>query len=250
MQKICIIIPCFNEEKRLPIEEFVRFFKAEKIFDVCFVNDGSTDKTINVLTNLKNRLGDKCMVIDNKKNLGKAETVRTGILENINKGYDYIGYFDADLATPLDELNYFLHFCDGSFKYDMIFGSRWRRIGASITRIPSRHYVGRIFSTVVSIMLKLHIYDTQCGAKLISKKYYSIIFEKPFVSKWLFDVELICRAIAGFGYDNVKNSILEIPLNTWIEKGNSRIKPLYYFKAPFDLLKINWKYRKRSALKV
>ncbi len=243
MQTICIVVPCYNEENRLPANDFVTYFKNNESVSVCFVNDGSSDNTLSLLKHIQQQIGNNCTVVDLPQNSGKAEAVRLGVIENINKGFDYIGFFDADLATPLSEISYFISFCNGSLTKDIIIGSRFKRLGANVNRKPARHYIGRVFSTLASMVLKLPVYDTQCGAKLFSNSIASQIFNKPFISKWLFDIELFSRAIILYGRQAIKETVVEIPLNEWEDKAGSKIKTTYFIKAPLDLLRIRNHYK-------
>ncbi len=146
MQETCIIIPCFNEEHRLELEIFSEYI-TQNPYHFCFVNDGSSDNTIKILNEIKERSPLQVTVLDLNVNFGKAEAVRQGFLSAIqSEKYDYIGYFDADLATPLDEINYLLDYFEKG--YVIIMGSRVKRLGAEITRNPIRHYLGRVFATL------------------------------------------------------------------------------------------------------
>jgi hypothetical protein len=181
-------------------------------------------------------------VLDLKKNGGKAEAIRQGVLSVQEGQYDYIGYLDADLATPLEELPRLMEYTAKTPAPYFIMGSRIKLLGFSkIDRKLSRHYIGRIFATVVSNMLQLSVYDTQCGAKLIKSEIAKELFKKPFLSKWLFDVELLFR-LKKLRQD-YKSRIYEVPLRRWQDVAGSKIKLSYYFKAPLDLLRINFKYR-------
>ena len=104
-----IIIPCYNEEKRLPLNAFLFFVKENKNVQFLFVNDGSKDNTLDLLKNISSQ--NECfLMLDLHKNVGKAEAVRQGILyaeEHFNS--NYIGFWDADLATPLNEIERFIH---------------------------------------------------------------------------------------------------------------------------------------------
>jgi hypothetical protein len=88
---------------------------------------------------------------------------------------------------------------------------------------------------VSQFVLKVAVYDTQCGAKVIDFEIAKLIFSKPFLSKWLFDVELLKRLQK---IHNLKEVVKEIPLEKWEEIGNSKIKVTDFFKIPFELLKI------------
>ena len=127
--------------------------------------------------------------------------------------FDYIAYFDADLATSLDEIPVFFNIFEQNNTLKMVVGSRVKRLGANINRKWMRHIVGRIFATCASATLLLPTYDTQCGAKMLSKDVVYQLFKDEFISKWLFDVEVFARLALIVGYPEVKNSIYEYPLD-------------------------------------
>ena len=242
---IVILIPCYNEEDRLDTDAFESFTRLSKRSNVqfLFVNDGSKDNTIELLNTLKQRLPANVQVLNLKKNVGKAEAIRKGMLHLDHEKYSFIGYFDADLATPLEELERLITHTSKSPAPYLVMGSRVKLLGSTeIKRKIRRHYIGRIFATVVSNMLKLPVYDTQCGAKLIQSEIVAYLFEKPFQSKWLFDVELLFRLKQH--YPDFESRIVEVPLKKWEDKDGSKIGFSYFLKAPFDLLKIYFKYSK------
>lgn len=235
MEKTCIIIPCFNEGSRLELETFQLFLQTNQ-FTLIFVNDGSTDNTIDTLKKLKIKFFDLVHIINLPQNVGKGEAVRQGFLAAFDVGgYDYLGYLDADLATPLEEIEYLLGHFNGHTK--IVLGARVLRLGAIIERDPLRHYLGRIFATLASNVLDMKVYDSQCGAKLFEEKMAQVLFREPFISKWLFDLELLYR-LKLIDPDSFFNNTLEVPLRTWKEKGNTKIKITDFLSAPFDLFKI------------
>lgn len=239
--KVCIVVPCFNEENRLQVEAFNEFITANN-FHFLFVNDGSTDTTLSIVEGIANLCPDKVEVLNLRENIGKAEAVRKGMNKAAqNNSFDYIGFFDSDLATPLVELQNMQLWLQEHPTFDMIMGIRIKRLGSKVERKLSRHYLGRLFATVVSLLLGLPTYDTQCGAKIISNKLVQEICENPFVSKWFFDVELLMRIKNLKGEDYAKKHIYEYPLFEWMEVAGSNIKPKHYFLAPFELLKIKLK---------
>ena len=239
---IRIIVPCYNEAERLPIGDFLDFLRSEASvdFDILFVNDGSSDDTIQVLNDISNK-SERVSVLDLQKNGGKAEAIRQGMLSSQSDKYSYLAFLDADLATPIEEL---IRMKDLAFKAEepyFVMGSRINLLGYSqIKRKASRHYIGRIFATIVSNLLGLAVYDTQCGAKLIRQDLTQELFKERFISKWLFDVEMIFRLKKlKSDYDQ---RIMEVPLKKWEDKSGSKIKFTYYFQAPIDLLRIYFKY--------
>lgn len=240
-----LIIPAYNEEKRLPIEAYILWLKQENNHRLIFVNDGSKDNTIEVLNKLKSEFLGNIEVLDLQKNVGKAMAVHAGfnyVFNNVNnyKEHKAIGYLDADLATPLSEavrLNDILL----NSNLQLVFGSRILKIGSDIKRKGYRHYLGRVVATFISMALKLPIYDTQCGAKLFRlNEITSTIFRKSFVSRWLFDVEIFFRIKNAC---NFNEKVKEEPLLEWTEKGGSKITFKDTLKIPFELIKI---YRHES----
>jgi len=232
-----IIIPCYNEEKGLPIKEYTHFIERSKDILLCFVNDGSSDNTQLLLEELRSKYPTKVTVVSYQKNIGKAEAIRTGMHYCITTfDFKYIAYLDADLATSLEECASMTTYFNTSITF--VFGSRIKRIGANIDRKKSRFLIGRVIATVISIILKLPVYDTQCGCKLFTKDLAEKVFTEPFISKWLFDVEIINRIIQIYGRDNVLNKMIEIPLKSWVEKGDSKVKTSYMFKLWIDLYRI------------
>ncbi|MGL5682773.1 MAG: dolichyl-phosphate beta-glucosyltransferase [Marinifilaceae bacterium] len=235
--QVVIIVPCYNEEKRLESKAFTNFVHNNSNYSVCFVNDGSKDNTSSLLKDLCKQYPNKLMLIDNNDNRGKAEAIRCAMTQLHDK-YTYIGFCDADLATPLEEFTQLYNAC--SLDYPIIFGSRIKRLGAHIERNITRHYIGRCFATAVSIVFNIPVYDSQCGAKLFHCDSVQALFDKPFQSTWLFDVEILVRTKLKYGnYSTVK----EIPLSEWKEKGGSKINFSYWFKAPFILMKLFSHYK-------
>lgn len=176
-------------------------------------------------------------------NQGKAEAVRQGILHTATENdYDYIGYLDADLATPLVEIPRFIEIIRQNSDLHLIAGSRISRMGAEIERYLFRHYFGRVFATVVSSMLNLRFYDTQCGAKLLKNNIIQEVFKDSFISPWLFDVEIIFRILKINGREKTKSLIYELPLRKWEEQGQSKIRLKDLLKIPIELWKIWRKY--------
>lgn len=245
MQKVCLIIPCYNESKRLPVREISDFANRHSYVRMILVNDGSKDNTTEVLNQLAALHPQQIEVLDNKVNAGKAEAVRSGILKGIEQytDIDYFGYWDADLSTPLEELEWYKHISGGELHHKMIIGSRVSRLGAAIQRKMMRHYLGRIFSTVASKMLKLAVYDTQCGAKLIHKDFIQTAFAIPFKSKWLFDVEILARLTKAFGSETVKTEVLEVPLRVWKDIKGSKLHLADILKIPMELWRIKSFYK-------
>ncbi|MEJ6791808.1 MAG: glycosyltransferase [Lacinutrix sp.] len=241
MTDSCIIIPCFNEANRLNIEAYKTFQKQNNTFDLLFVNDGSTDNTLTVINNLRDNTPNTS-VLNFERNIGKAEAIRQAVFF-LEEKYNYIGYLDADLSTSLSEISRLLDIAKTKNK-SIILGSRVKVLVASIKRKVYRHFFGRVVATFIDrLVLKLEIYDTQCGAKIIESKLASVIFKDTFKTKWLFDVELLARIKKEYGIAYCKNNILEVPLQQWHDTEDTRISFIDFLKTPLSLLKLYVHYR-------
>jgi glycosyltransferase involved in cell wall biosynthesis len=239
-----IVVPCYNEEHRLPTDQFLEFLCHSQVCFV-FVDDGSRDRTFYRLEGLRAGNEDRVFVLRLPANRGKAEAVRAGLNLALDQNADYIGFWDADLATPLDAIPQFLAVSAAKPEIVMVFGSRVKLLGRKVHRKTSRHYLGRVFATVVSSMLRLPIYDTQCGAKIfrVRPKTRELIAD-PFLSRWVFDVELIARYIRQLGSAQLAaQGIYEFPLDVWEDVGGSKIRPFDFLAALRDIVLIYWKYR-------
>jgi len=246
MLKTCIILPCYNEEKRLCLRYFQTFYQQplSELIDLYFVNDGSTDSTLNVLRRIRRINEDQINIYDMPENAGKAEAIRKVVLKVADDAaYGCIGYFDGDLSTPLEEAFLLLEHLNKNKNFQAAFGSRIKRLGASITRYIPRHYLGRVFATAASMLLNLPVYDTQCGAKLFEKELARRIFREKFISRWLFDIELFARIIELFGIEETKKMMIEVPLNRWVDHGDSKITAKDILKVPFEFLRIGVRYK-------
>jgi glycosyltransferase involved in cell wall biosynthesis len=237
--KTGIVIPCYNEESRLPVERFSNFLRFNREVSCCFVNDGSSDKTLEVLNSIQKKYPNQVIVLDNEWNLGKAESVRKGMLHLLLEGdkFDSVGFLDADLSTSLEELLVLSTFLKEK-NLQAVLGSRIKRLGASIKRSGFRHYIGRVIATFISNITRLPVYDTQCGAKVFATENLRSVLGEEFKTKWLFDVELLVRYRNLLGVQKTQELIYEYPLENWMEVGDSRITKSEFFKIPVELLKL------------
>lgn len=246
MPHVVIVVPCYNEEHRLPVEEFRRFRLDGARVEFCFVNDGSTDGTLRLVQSLAAEDPSRFCVVNLDRNRGKAEAVRRGMLAAFEKGPDLAGFWDADLATPLDQVGDFLKIFERRPEIEMVFAARVRLLGREISRDPRRHYVGRVGATLISSSLGLAVYDTQCGAKLFrAGEQMRQIFELPFLSRWIFDVEIIARFVNQRGRDAAARAIYELPIRVWHDVKGSKVKSTDFIRALKDLWKIHRAYNRR-----
>ncbi len=231
---LTLVIPCHNEFRRLKPERYLAALERYDWLSFCFVNDGSTDRTDEVLAKLK-ASSPKIHVIGLAQNLGKAETVRTGIrYVSKNSAADIVGFWDADLAAPLYETERFMEKLETSPGCIAVIGSRSARHGSSIKRTLKRRFSAFIMRRLIRMFLHTPTYDTQCGAKIFTRELALEIFEKPFVSKWLFDVELLLR----IGTERFKSSVCELPLRRWHDVPGSNLGFKDTFEIFYELYKI------------
>jgi putative flippase GtrA len=231
----CVVVPCYNEETRFDSAAFDAYLATTNDVSFVLVNDGSRDATLTVLEALAAKHPSRVRVLDVQPNQGKAEAVRRGmLLATEGSEFEYAGFWDADLATPLDAIAVFIEVFKRLARVDVVFGTRVGLLGRQIERKPSRHYLGRMFATGASIVLSLPVYDTQCGAKLF--RVHDVnrgLFATRFLSRWIFDVELVaryCRERSGLV------GIYELPLDRWRDVGESKVRPIDFVRALGEML--------------
>lgn len=230
-ETVCLVIPCYNERDRLEMGRFSEFSPALQLL---FVDDGSTDGTGDFIQENK-PAGARCLRLGT--NLGKAEAVRAGMLAACRgAGADWIGFWDADLATPLSEVANFISYQRlHQERVDAVFGSRIYRLGARIERSYLRHLFGRAFATAAAVALQVGTYDSQCGAKLFRKEVVHQAFGEPFVSRWVFDLEIVLR----LGSANV----IECPVHQWLDVKGSRLNvSSELWRTARDIVRIRKRY--------
>lgn len=244
--RVSLVVPCYNEAHRLNTAVFRQFLEENATTRLLFVDDGSSDETFQVLEDLRRGNEGQAQVLRCEHNRGKAEAVRVGVMTALDHyEQDMIGYWDADLATPLEAVDDFLCILDRHPDVEMIFGARVKLLGRQVERQAVRHYLGRIFATTVSTALGLAIYDTQCGAKLFRvTPALRQAFAEPFLSKWVFDVEIIARFLSFYRGDRkrMERAIYEFPLQAWEDVRGSKVRPKDFFTAFWDVVRIYRKY--------
>ena len=243
--KVVIIIPCYNEADRLDTNKFIDYLSKNTHLHFIFIDDGSTDNTNLIIKQIILKFNSLASLLINETNKGKAESVRLGVIESYKMNPDFIGFLDADLAAPIGEIDNLLKIIKKDKTKEVVFASRIQLIGSEIKRNYFRHFFGRVFATVVSNILNLPVYDTQCGAKIFSRKICDDIFYEQFISPWLFDVELFARLLNVYGMERTIQMSYEHPVSKWVDIDGSKVKPFYFLKAPFELLKIVRHYKLR-----
>ena len=229
--KLSVVIPAYNEENRiektlLSVDEYLS--KQPYDYEILVVNDGSKDKTAEIVSGLTGKLRG-LKLIDNKENHGKGWVVRQGMLSAQG---DYRLFTDADNSTTIDHVEIFFPFF--AQDYDIIIGSR--RLKDSVIAVKQpwiRDFLGGIFRLVVHTLVPLGLRDSQAGFKMFSKKATEIVFPKQTIFRWAFDVEILAIA-KKLGF-----RINEVPIK-WINDAESHVKLSGMVKMLFEVLRIRW----------
>ncbi len=238
---LSIIIPAYNEEKRIPktLKEIDKYLKTQNYeYEIIVVSDGSKDRTADVVRGLIPEIKN-LKLVDNKENHGKGFVVRQGLMEA--KG-EYRLFTDADNSTSIDQVEKLLpYFKEG---YDIVIGSR--DIKGAVLANPQpwyRRILGETFGLVTQIIVGLWgIQDTQCGFKALSAKAANDILPRCKIDRFAFDPEILKIG------KKLRYKIKEVPI-TWVNDPESKVKFKSMIKMGFDLLKIRWnlitnKYKK------
>jgi len=241
-----IVVPCYNEAQRLEPTRFVRLVDDGGIHLV-FVDDGSTDVTPKLLTDLCGK--SSCIdMVTLARNSGKAEAVRQGLLRGIEAGAAVVGYYDADMATPPRELLRLVSVLESDPSLACVMGARVMHLGSRIERSRVRHYLGRVYATLASWALDLPVYDTQCGAKVFRvNETLRAALVQPFRTRLSFDVDLLNRLLTGVSGAPAldESQIVEVPLHAWRHVRGSTLRIGDALAAFADLYVIGRENRRR-----
>jgi glycosyltransferase involved in cell wall biosynthesis len=244
--ELALVVPCYNEATRLDPQAFLRFAATHPTVRLLMIDDGSVDATPEILAGMCTAAPGSVEALQKPSRSGKAEAVRTGILAGIERGAALVGFFDADLSTPLRAIDDFLAVLRRRPELDFVLGSRVMLLGRDIRRKTTRHYIGRVFATAVSHALDLPVYDTQCGAKVLRvDEATATLFHRPFRSPWIFDVELIARYLqlpVRAGEPARRDRLYELVLPAWHDIAGSKLRSYDFARAAVDLAHI-WRER-------
>jgi len=241
-EKIIIIIPSYNEEERIEktLNKYVSFFKKKHSnFEIIIVINNTTDQSPKIIKNLGKKY--KEIKILEFKERGKGFAIVEGFKEALKRKGDLIGFVDADMATPPEA------FYDLEKKLENAQGaiaSRWMK--KSIIKTEQsfmRKFVSRGFNLIVKTLFLINYKDTQCGAKLFTKKVIKKILPEIKLTEWAFDVNILylCK--------RYKFAIKEIP-TIWSEPGGTKLNlkkvPLQMFLSILRLRLIYSPFEKIS----
>lgn len=234
--KTVLVVPCYNEARRLRTDDISLLVTCPGV-EIILVDDGSTDATPSLLDQLA-AINERVSVRSLPTNQGKGEAVRQGLLEGIDRQPDWVGYCDADMATPVSEVLRLNEIAATSQELSVVLASRVSLLGLNVQRSALRHYRGRVFATAAATILGIPVYDTQCGAKFFrNNNALRDALSEPFHSRWSFDVELFGRLLRGrAGIQPVPvDQFVEVPLKEWRDIGGSKIGSIDSVRAGLEL---------------
>ena len=236
--KLALVIPFYNEEKRIMVDSFAGFVINNKDILFVLVNDGSTDRTDEILQAIhSDTAGRNTEVVSLPKNTGKGNAIRAGMLKVLHYNIPFIAYIDGDLSTPFEEILRLYNYFSGTDTIAVL-GSRLKKLDSNIKRSLFRHISGRIIATIIDSRFRIGCYDTQCSAKIFRRDPLQSVIQEPFYTRWFFDVELLLRLRKKMG----PFKALEVPLNTWEHKPGSKINALSVFSITKELYTLFAKY--------
>ncbi len=242
MSKILLLIPCYNEAARLDTARILAFAKEHPDVHLLMLDDGSTDGTLKILNNLAHQSAN-ISVYHSDQNMGKGHIIREAILNFPDiQNYKYIAYFDADLSTPLEFVFRLEDEMEKSPDIVFAMGSREPTTDNNLQVRKHRQWIGRQVAGKINSIIGYPFYDTQCGAKLIRRESAIELFRDPFLSAWLFDMELLLRIKNTDGTDSWTEQVLEIPVDEWNHVDGSKISYGYFPKMLKEMKKISKLY--------
>jgi len=215
MNRVSIVIPAYNEEKRIgkTLFEYSKFFNTLKLdYEILVVINNTQDRTEEIVRRYKEK--NKRIRYLNLEKGGKGYAVIEGFKDALKRPNKYIGFVDSDMATSPQE---YWKLIQGLDKYDGIIADRYLKEShveppARIKRILAR----KLFNFVIKSLLFLPHDDTQCGAKVFKRKAIEAALPQLTMSKWAFDVDLL-YTIRKKGY-----RIKSLP-TVWVDREYSKI---------------------------
>ena len=236
---IAIIVPCYNEELRLPVQYWKDIVGTENEIQWLFVDDGSSDRTFEILNEVC--LGTSSRAIKRMKNGGKGKAIRHGLLEmlEMDPELELLGYLDSDGAFSKEDIFRLAKISIDrttelpTERIDAVISSRVSLSGREIKRKSSRHYLGRLIATYLTRKWSDAPYDTQSGYKLfVNSMSFREAIKSEFSTKWFVDIELITRVgVNNKGFLN----IWEEPLLSWSDVAGSNLKFRKFYSIFFEL---------------
>jgi dolichyl-phosphate beta-glucosyltransferase len=231
---VSVVIPAYNEAARLPatlrtVAEYLT--RRCRRFEIIVVDDGSTDETATLAETAGAR------VLRQPTNTGKGAAVRAGMLAATG---DVVLFSDADLSTPIEELEPALHLLGQG--WDVVIGSRaLPDSNVQVHQNILRESLGKAFNVFVRTLAGLPFRDTQCGFKCFTRTAAQQVFARCAVNGFAFDVEALLVA------QRLGCRVTDMPVR-WVNSPASRVRMLVHpWQMLGELLRIRWRYRRHSV---
>ena len=189
--KITIIIPAYNEEKRIPrcLKRVLEYCnEREWDYEVLVAEDGSTDNTVKIVRDFASN-DNRIKLLSFTERLGKGGAIKNAMLQATK---DYVCFMDVDLSADVSELERLIPYVND---YDIIIGSRQLRGNLPPIESPvHRKILSRLYSKFFRFLFKMSIHDTQCGFKLFKTNIVSNLFKEIRTTGFAFDSEVLVKA--------------------------------------------------------
>jgi dolichyl-phosphate beta-glucosyltransferase len=231
--KLSVVIPAYNEEKRLPgtLERVCAYLTSsfEGTWEVVVVDDGSKDGTAALVAGWQSR-EPRIRLVRNPGNRGKGYAVRNGMLSAAG---EWRLFSDADLSAPIEELSKLL---DAAKRQQAVVAIGSRAVDRSLVSVHQsafREFSGRFFNTIMRLATGLPFLDTQCGFKLYSGEAAGAVFRRQLLDGFSFDVEDLVIA------QRLNLRCVEVPVR-WANVEGTKVSAWSGAKSFADLLTIRW----------
>jgi dolichyl-phosphate beta-glucosyltransferase len=222
--RLCLVIPCFNESGRLS-KEYLERLRRDLNCDLVFVDDGSVDETS---TWLMSNLPD-CELIQLPENMGKSKALAIGLHQTYSR-YEFTAVCDADGAISIEDWKTAKSILEENIDLDVVSGARVLLAGMPISRKSTRKWIGRIFATYICFILTMQFYDPQSPCKIYRRKFLETIDFKSFQTRWFFDAEMFLK------FPPKSVSVREFPLANWQDVPGSHLSISSIFVVLKDVL--------------
>lgn len=241
--QLSLVVPCRNEARRLRPDAFCAFVDGNPAVQLVFVDDGSNDETARVLNTIRLQSPERVAVLTLDRHRGKGEAVRTGMRHCLeHHSADAIGYWDADLASPLEESIRLADLLHLHAETVGVLGVRIPGSGREIHRTPLRRLGGRVYGRLGAFAVGMRLADPQCGAKIFRRsEQLAELLRQPFSARWAFDVELLVRLDAASRGAHWR--LIEVPLLEWRDVAESRLQLTERVRAFGELAVLAWNHR-------
>lgn len=188
--RLSIVIPVYNEEQRISptLEKLVAYLQRQPYRrEIILVDDGSVDRGIELAIQALETAGEVCRVISYGANRGKGYALKQGMINSLG---DYVLFTDADLSTPIEELDQMWRWFEQGF--DIVQGSR-KMPGAAVERHQPwlRENMGKVFTALSNLIARVEVSDVTCGFKCYRGAVARHIYGLQRVYDWSFDAEVI-----------------------------------------------------------